>query len=148
MKKSFSTLVLPIMVTLLLMAACRPAAPAATPSLPPADQAMTGASLRPADSEEPAAGICASSDDILVLVRIVPGAMPDPRCLEIQPDQYLQFRNETNENVLLQLGRFEATIRPGEMQAFDEAGGSFLAAGVHRPGLSAGSAPEIWLKEE
>jgi hypothetical protein len=126
----------------------QPAAPSAAFPATAIAPTPTAATLRPADSAEPAAGICASSAASEVAIRVISGNMPEPRCIQVAADQRLQFTNDTSEEVRIQLGKFDATIPAGEVQMFDAPAGSFLAPGVHYATVSGGSIPAIWLVAE
>ena len=120
-----------------------PAAPASpTPS---ASTPLPAIQKRPADSDSPAAGICDSAQENLVLINIVPGNMPDPRCIKVAAGQRLQIKNGTEAAVRIQLGQLDMTLQAGEIKVFDTPCGDFLEPGVHWAVLSAGSVPEIWL---
>jgi hypothetical protein len=106
---------------------------------------MSSAQKKPADSDYPAAGICANSQENLVLINIVPGNMPDPRCIKVTAGQRLQFRNGTGEAIYIQLDQVYLTLVAGETQLFDVPCGDYLEPGVHHAILSDGCLPEIWL---
>jgi len=81
-------------------------------------------------AQSPAAGICASPEGVEVEMSLLPG-IPDPRCLEIRPDQRLTVRNRTGGPVHVQLGPFSADLADGEDFTMDVPLGEFLAPGVH-----------------
>ena len=101
----------------------------------------------PAYSDAPASGICAESQDDPVLITILPGLMPDPRCMKVSANQRLQFKNETGVTVQLQLGQFDITLPAGDTQVLDAPVSDYLEPGVHHATLSDGSVPEIWLSD-
>jgi hypothetical protein len=121
--------------------------PTPTRSVPPTslDSQTPSSGLKPADSDTPAAGICASVPEAVVPINIVPGAMPDVRCMQVRPDQRLEFTNTTGDEVRLKLGRFEVTIAPGLRALLDAECGGYLAPGAHFVTVSQGAVPEIWL---
>jgi hypothetical protein len=118
---------------------------------PPTATALTTPSpsgLKPADSEFPAAGICFSPQEDVVSITITAGTMPDVRCMEVRPEQRLQFNNQTGATVRLQLGRFDVTLPPGQTALLDAACGSYLAPGDHFVTVSEGAVPEIMLVDK
>lgn len=144
-------LIIILFVFTALSTGCRPVQPADSTrpaQTPAAATLVTTPVLKPADSDAPAAGICASSPEDTVMIAIVTGNMPDPRCLQVTADQRLGFQNETGENVRVQLAQFDIAIPAGEIGVFAAPCGSYLAPGVHRISVSTGSVPEIWLVEE
>lgn len=152
----------PLILLTILLAGCRSAAQtalsaqsdqpvASSEQISEATQA-TGtpedATMKPADSDQPAAGICSSSSESPVSITVVAGSMPDPRCMQVTGDQKLLFKNETGEDIRLQLGRFDVSISAGESQVLDAPCASYLAPGVHYATVSTGSVPAIWLDGE
>ncbi len=126
-----------------------PASSPAPPTAAPLETSTpTSPDLKPPDSDSPAAGICGGSPEAIVPINIVAGTMPDVRCMQVRPEQRLQFKNETGAAVRLQLGRFDVTIPPGEVALLDTPCGSYLAPGSHFVTVSEGAVPEIWLVAE
>jgi hypothetical protein len=81
-------------------------------------------------ADSPAAGICSSGESDDVEMTLLPG-IPDPRCLEIRPDQHLLIRNMTGGAVDFRLGRFSGHLEDGERIRIEAAFGTYLAPGVH-----------------
>jgi hypothetical protein len=100
----------------------------------------------PAESDTPAAGICADYEQPVVNVVISAEMMPDPRCIKVTPRQVLNLVNKAGVEVPLKLGFYELLLQPGEELLLNVPVGKYLAPGVHQLELGvAGSAPEIWL---
>ncbi len=101
----------------------------------------------PADSQTPAAGICADigeEDTVTVTVR---SDVPEPRCQRIAADQRLTVRNGTAQPVSVWFGPGGGSvpsIPPGGEYYFPDAAGEFLAAGVHILHGAPFAGPEIW----
>jgi hypothetical protein len=106
----------------------------------------TAPDLKPPDSMQPAAGTCAQPTQPVVEVVIHPD-IPSPRCTRVTPEQRLQVRNDTDQEVTVSLDAFTATLAPGATQADDRAFGDYLQPGVHRISVTlyGSSGPEIWL---
>lgn len=124
------------------------AAPVASPT--PPLSAPTGTvqpTLYPADSQFPAAGICAEVEGETVNVIVSSQGPPDPRCYKVRPDQRLNFSNGTLNEIDLQIAGYEIHLGVGESRLLDIPVGDFLATGDHLIVVSggAGFSPEIWL---
>lgn len=102
--------------------------------------------LEPPDSPQPAAGTCGRADSTVVEVTLNPD-IPSPRCVQVDPDQSLRVRNNTDQQVDVSFAHHAATLAPGGAQAFAQPFGDYLEPGVHRvdTNLYGGSGPEIWL---
>lgn len=102
--------------------------------------------LEPPDSPQPAAGTCGRADSAVVEVTLNPD-IPSPRCVQVDADQSLRVRNNTDQQVDVSFAHHAATLAPGGAQAFAQAFGDYLEPGVHRvdTSLYGGSGPEIWL---
>jgi hypothetical protein len=96
-------------------------APAVTPDLP---------WLATPVAESPAAGICASFDEQVVRIQILPG-IPDPRCVQVRGEQLLSIRNSTQDSIEVGLGPFSAQLAPGQEYFISQPFESYLAPGVH-----------------
>jgi hypothetical protein len=109
--------------------------------------------LKPPDSEFPAAGTCGG----------VPGPVteaemrddvPAPRCLQVLADQKLRLTNGLGVPITVDFADFHTVIQPGQAYLFDRPVGEFLALGVHRMEITHDlpdantTGPEIWLVEE
>ncbi|MBP1693236.1 MAG: hypothetical protein H6Q37_1119, partial [Chloroflexi bacterium] len=98
-----------------------------------------------ADSDTPAAGICADISGSLVTLTIS-SDVPSPRCAKIAPSQVISFINMTGSSVTLTLAWYTIPLGPSETFTFDAPVGAFLAPGVHIPTIQGGgNAPELWL---
>ena len=137
-----------------LAAACQaPVSP--TLSIPPISATVTAttpsaaidAMLVPADSDAPAAGICAEAEGEWATVQIAPD-MPSPRCLKVTREQRLKVINGADTRVQIQLGPYALELPPGMEGTLDAPFGNFLAPGVHRVLASPYSGPEVWLIED
>ncbi len=113
-----------------------------TPDAPPATLA---AGLKPADSDTPAAGICAQAAG--ELQRIELGAGPDGlplagRCWVLPQAVRLQLVNGTDAPLVFNFARYHVDLSPRAEMLLDSPVGEYLAPGVHF--LPHG--PEIWVK--
>ncbi len=111
----------------------------------------TGApgSLKPPDSEFPAAGVCfgpGTSEVVTIELNI---DIPTPRCARVSPGQRLRFKNTTPDSVGVRLAGYTLEIPPGEERQIEAAVGSLLAPGAHRitTSLYGGGGPEIVVVE-
>lgn len=123
------------------------AVPISSPTTPPAIPTQTvQPTLYPADSEFPAAGICATVDQEIVEVVVSPEGPPAPRCFKVRSDQRLKFTNGTQNEIELQAAGYKIHLGIGESYLLDIAVGDFLAPGDHLITVSAGNgfATEIW----
>jgi hypothetical protein len=96
-------------------------------------------------AQEPASGICAEFEGSLVSVSLRPD-VPDPRCVRARPDQHLSIKNDTDQDLQVSIGDFQAELAPGQEIAFETPFGEYLAPGVHQ--LTTSATPggsEIWL---
>lgn len=99
-------------------------------------------SLIPADSDSPAAGICAAVAGPSVTVTVGnEDNVASPRCVQIASGQMLNIVNNSLNPISLDLSNIKTTIQPGKNFEFPQAAGSFLAPGVHQI-----VGAEIWLK--
>ena len=78
----------------------------------PTSQPVTP-SLYPADSQEPAAGICGQAITSPVSLAIS-ADVPSPRCIQITPDQALAVSNQMDAALHVRLGGYEFDLLPGE----------------------------------
>jgi hypothetical protein len=79
---------------------------------------------------QPAAGICAEFEGDIVTMTINPD-IPDPRCIDIRPEQKLAVVNHRSETLRVRIGSLETTILPEGQHLFDLPFGDYLAPGVH-----------------
>jgi predicted small lipoprotein YifL len=96
-------------------------------------------------SQEPAAGICGSFEDEVVVITINPD-IPDPRCVIIAPDQILKVVNNRQETLQVSIANMEATIEPGSEHTFNVPFGQYLAPGVHLIEVKPCCGASLWLK--
>ncbi len=103
--------------------------------------------LKPADSELPAAGICAEPPPGGVVTFTIEVAVPSPRCARVLPRHRVRIENRTGETKRVQLARFDVTLAPGAAETFDAPVGTYLAPGVHSVKVSPPpfGGPELWL---
>jgi hypothetical protein len=92
----------------------------------------------------PAAGICGTAEGEWVTITLEPG-LPNPRCVQVKPDQKLTVVNQTGGTVDIAIGTFEATLAPEQSISFEEPFGEYLARGVHVLGVSPCCGGEIVL---
>jgi hypothetical protein len=81
-------------------------------------------------AESPAAGICAKPEAIEVEMSLLPG-IPDPRCLQVRPDQQLTVHNGTGGPVDVRLGPYSAHLEDGGDFTIEAPFAAYLAPGVH-----------------
>ncbi len=116
----------------------------ATSTTPPG---VATATLVPADSDAPAAGICAEAEGEGATVQIAPDT-PSPRCLKVTREQRLKVINGTQAVVQIKLGEFALELQPGIQGSLETPFGEYLAPGVHRLMVSPYAGPELWLVEK
>lgn len=123
----------------------QPSAPAPGPG-PSSTTTTAPPDLRPPDSHQPAAGICAEASQAAVEIVLNPD-VPAPRCAKVDPGQTLSVRNATDQEVHVTFAGRSATIAPGGTGGFDQPFGDYLQPGVHRvtASLYGSSGAEIWL---
>ncbi len=122
-----------------------PVTPSAVPTLATAvPPATPEATLIPAISDAPAAGICAEAEGQWATVEIQPD-VPSPRCLKVTAQQRLKAINRTEVAVRVELGPFALDLQPGAEGALEQPFGAFLAPGVHQVLAPPYSGPEVWL---
>ena len=115
-----------------------------TPVPSPTAQVMAAPATPYASS--PAAGVCGGpADGQTAKIEIWPD-MPDPRCLLLSPEQYLQVTNHTDTSLQYRLGHFSGELGVSETVVLDQQVGGYLAPGVHLFLVSSYSGPELWLK--
>lgn len=115
----------------------------------PSKVTPTPISLKPADSQYPAAGICANAPagDIVVFdIKLYRDNVPQPRCQKVLSTQKLEIKNDTDQTLSFNLVQYNLTVAPGQSQTLDSTFGSFLQPGVHIYKLSPISGPELWLQ--
>lgn len=125
----------------------QPLPPTPTPTSPPPPTSTTAPILFPADSDTPAAGICATFESEVVSLEIVLD-VPAPRCAIVTADQRLEVVNRTGAAIGVRFAGYEFQLQDGEAHLIDAPMGAYLAPGVHniRVTDNAGNAPELWLK--
>lgn len=147
MRKASLLLRLTLLAVLLLApAACNLFAGGPTEASPPAQLTATlpaVPTLKPPDSDTPAAGICGRSADEIAVIRLNDPPPPDPRCLQVSAGQRLKILNTSPISIRVALAGFEAELPPGGEALFDKAVGEYLAPGVHQMLNGA----EVWLVE-
>jgi len=89
------------------------------------------ATLVPADSDGPVAGICAEAEGEWATVKITPDT-PSPRCLRVTSEQRLKVINGTQAVVQIKLGEFALELQPGIEGTLEMPFGQYLAPGVHQ----------------
>jgi len=104
---------------------------------------LTAVPLKPADSDTPASGICASSDGDIVEATLTADGPPMPRCVKVTAAQRLKIINGTTAPVRIMLGHFDVEIPAGRQAVLDKPVGEYLAPGVH---LMV-NGPEVWLSQ-
>jgi hypothetical protein len=130
-----------ISLTLVLGACARPTPPIIAS---PAPTLTSLPSLATPYAMMPAAGICGVAEGERVTISLEPG-IPNPRCVQVQPEQMLTVVNLTGGSVDISLGEFQATLAPGKSINLDKPFGEYLARGVHALGVSPCCGGEIVL---
>ena len=120
--------------------------PIATPS-PKPDATQTTVALATPYAQQPAAGICASTDGESVVITLNP-ELPDPRCSKVLANQKLTVINNTQSDLLVAIGSFEENLAPGGRFTIDKPFGEYLAPGVHQLTVTPCCGAEIWLEEK
>ncbi len=126
-------------------------APAVMPTPQPTETSLVpnpiapAAGLKPADSDTPAAGICAEAAS--AVARIVLGAGPDGlplagRCWVLPPAVRIRLVNGSDAPLVFDFAHYRVDLAAGEEMLLDLPVGEFLAPGVH----FLPNGPEIWLK--
>lgn len=100
--------------------------------------------LKPADSQTPAAGICAGpSNETTVTVITGMDNIPQPRCSKVTSTQKIKIINNSDQTINGIVGPYTIHALPGQSQTIDATFGSYLLPGVHNfPGGG-----EIWLQK-
>lgn len=97
-------------------------------------------------ASSPAAGVCGGPvGGETATIEIWPD-MPNPRCLQLSPEQYLQVTNHTDIGIQYRLGHFSGELGVDKTVILDQEVGEYLAPGVHLFMVSSYSGPELWLK--
>jgi hypothetical protein len=91
-------------------------------------------------AQEPAEGICATSQGMVVEITINVD-VPSPRCAIIRSDQTLTGANATSSTVQVAIGHFSSTILPSPEYSIDVPFGDYLAVGVHQLTVTPYSGP-------
>jgi hypothetical protein len=158
MKKRFTLLLSIMILSSLLIAACRviggnnePNPTEINPNPKTTPTHAISATVEPhrlatPASQQPAAGICGAAEGNIVTVRINPD-VPDPRCVIITSDQRLNVINNRDEVIQISLGVFEAEIDPGDESLAPLTFGEYLAPGVHLIEVSPCCGASLWLQE-
>jgi hypothetical protein len=161
MKKQY---IIALLGMIFLISACRA-------SVPPVQDVVPGNNLRPdeesievgdasgstpeplvnlewmkAESQEPAAGICAEDRSSVVLVEIGTENPPSPRCMIVYTESVLIFKNATRSRVDIELAGNTYMLDPGVEQGVNRSVGEYMEKGVHRVKVDGGFLPEIWIK--
>ena len=133
------------LMSVCLLAGCSDDTTAVIPIPSPTLQVMAVPATPYANS--PAAGICGGpSEGQTAKIEIWPD-MPNPRCLQLSPEQYLQVTNHTDTSLQYRLGHFSGELEVGETVVLDQEVGGYLAPGVHLFMVSSYSGSELWLKD-
>ena len=80
---------------------------------------------------QPAAGICGQAEGQSVEIILEPG-IPNPRCVQVIPSQFLMVTNRTGQFIAIGLGDERTGLGPGQSFSFDRPMGEMLALGVHQ----------------
>jgi hypothetical protein len=112
------------------------------------DPTIPASTLVPADSDQPASGIClpVAGDTVTMVIH---SDTPDPRCAAVTSSQHLRVVNKTTGVITVAFGDFPPrNVGPGISTSFDDGFGTYLALGVHIVHVSTyeGGGGEIWLK--
>ncbi|HSB65221.1 MAG TPA: hypothetical protein VLD65_01505 [Anaerolineales bacterium] len=136
---------LPLFICFLVLTACSTSAspPSPVQSTPP--EMMPTYVLSTPYAQQPAAGICASSDGQIVEITINVD-MPSPRCAKIRPEQTLVIVNATLSTIQVSIGNFSTSILPGAQYPIDVPFGDYLAPGVHLINATPYFGAELWLE--
>jgi hypothetical protein len=118
-----------------------------TPGVEATPTAPASSTLKPPDSEFPAAGICAEPGISQVVTITFREDVPDPRCAKVNVPQRLRIVNQREQAARIVFGPYDVTIEPGAEQLFDAPVGTYLAPGVHTLGSPdiEGYAADVWV---
>lgn len=102
--------------------------------------------LKPPDSDLPAAGICGTATGTYATVTINRDT-PSPRCQHISPNQSLRIINHTDHPADIRLADHALTLPPQTEGMIDQPFGDYLAPGVHILEISTypGGGAALWL---
>ncbi len=127
-----------------LVAGCSKDTTPVIPVASPTAQVMSAPATPYASS--PAAGICGGPlAGQIAPIEIWPDT-PNPRCLQLSPDQYLQVTNHTDTSLQYRLGHFSGELKAGETVVLEQQVSGYLSPGVHLFLVSSYGGPELWLK--
>jgi hypothetical protein len=134
--------VLPAAIAVTIFSGCLPAV---VPDVP-ADATATDSYRATPEADSPAAGICASFNEevIRIEIRAWPDGVPDPRCIEVRADQKMILANSAPEPVEFLLGRYSATVDPGDAFTVEFPFGDYLLPGAHSLHVFPYGGPEIY----
>ena len=105
---------------------------------------QTQSSLKPADSQTPASGICAGpSTDSVVTVTFGLDNIAEARCTKVTSNQKLELINNSNQLIKGNVGQYQINIPPNQSQTIDVIFGSYLLPGVHNI-----VGAEIWFQNQ
>lgn len=136
------------MLLMLILAACQSTAtqePASTSTPTADDSTLQAYPIATPYALEPAAGICASSAEELVVITLNTD-MPEPRCSKVTASQKLTVVNKTLSTLHVSLGVFSNSLQPGTEYTLNVPFGEYLAPGVHQLKVSPCCGAEIWLE--
>ena len=116
-------------------------------TIPPTSTSTPSTTLVPADSQAPAAGVCALTQDGYAVIELNPD-VPSPRCTIVHSLDRIRLHNATDAEQTYDVGFGAGTLSPDELLTLGEELGTVWAKGVHvvKTSLYAGSGPEVWLK--
>lgn len=103
---------------------------------------------RLADTSSPTAPVCAFQEGSTITFELSEG-IPAPRCARALSEQFLAFKNNTDEVVTFSFAGSFVSIEPRATASRDESVGNYLASGVHKINMDlyGGSGPEVWVMD-
>ncbi len=109
-------------------------------------QVYTSSSVKPAESDTPAAGICLEpqGDQVTIILGLDQSGMPlAGRCVAIAPRQRIRLINQSDGLFAIKFADFYIDLPFGNEVLLDKPVGEYLAQGVHFLPMG----PELWVKE-
>lgn len=104
--------------------------------------------ILPADSESPAAGICAEAGEEDVVIVEINLDVPSPRCQKVVAGKRLVIKNNTDETLSMWFGKnkeYSFSVSANDEYAIPELVDNLLSPGVHSLYGAPYQGPEIWL---
>jgi len=102
--------------------------------------------IKPADSDTPAAGICGEQpgDPVIIILGNDPSGLPKGgRCIIVNPVQRIKLVNQSNGPFGIKFAEYVINLPVGDELLLDRPVGEYLALGVHNLPM----APALWVRQ-